>query len=75
MEGTGRKEGRKEGGIDHNAGLARPLLLFVPLPPPFHAATQGDIVRWSGFEEGVGGRAKQSSHTSLLDHCQIPQRI
>lgn len=49
--------------------------------------TQGDIVRLSGFAcggggaRGVGGvgglldQAKQSSHTSLLDECQISQRM
>lgn len=53
------------GGIgSHTAGLTPSRSFSSP------TATQGDIVRRSGFGGGLGGwrggpRAKQSSHTSL----------
>lgn len=78
MEGTGRKERGERGttgGIDHTAGLTPSLVLSFFFSVFFHTATQGDIVGRSGFEGGgwSGVWAKQSSHTSVLDHCQISQ--
>ena len=88
MEGTGRKERAEE---EEDEGLGTQggrhwsecwfcSLLFLYLSPPPPSTLQHRETLLGGLDGGgLGGglvfQARQSSHTSLLDHCQTSQRI
>lgn len=59
MEGTGRK-----GGIDHAAGSARSLLLFVPPPPPLSTLRHRETL-FGGLGWRRGWGAGQAEFTYL----------